>query len=108
MLVTVADVAGKGAPAGLTMARTLGLIRAAAMLLAADGTVPDPAAILTHANDDLAQANETQTFVTVALAVIDAASGDGRICVAGHEAPIILGPEGGRALRPPHANPPSA
>ncbi|EFH09689.1 PP2C family protein-serine/threonine phosphatase [Pseudoroseomonas cervicalis] len=90
LLITVADVAGKGAPAGLTMARSLGLIRAAATLLSAGGERPDPAAIIAHANDDLARDNESQTFVTIALAVIDAGTGEGRICVAGHEAPYRL------------------
>ncbi|MCQ4159589.1 SpoIIE family protein phosphatase [Roseomonas sp. GC11] len=94
LLVTVADVSGKGAPAGLTMARSLGLIRAAATLLSTGGVAPDPAAIIAHANDDLARDNDSQTFVTIALAVIDAASGEGRICVAGHEAPYRLSAAG--------------
>lgn len=90
LLVAVGDVAGKGAPAGLTMARSLGLIRASAMLLSADGAAPDPAAIVARANDDLSRGNEDQTFVTLALAVIDPVSGTGRICVAGHEPPFHL------------------
>jgi len=98
LLACVADVSGKGAPAGLTMARSLGLIRSSATLLSAQGTAPDPAAILAHANDDLARENDSQTFVTVALAVIDAASGTGRIALAGHEAPFILSGAGVRAM----------
>ncbi|WP_419896138.1 PP2C family protein-serine/threonine phosphatase [Roseomonas sp. USHLN139] len=94
LLITVADVSGKGAPAGLTMARSLGLIRAAAVLLAAGGTTPDPAAIITRANDDLARDNDSLTFVTIALAVLDATTGEGRICVAGHEAPYRLSATG--------------
>ncbi len=92
-LFAVADVSGKGAPAGLTMARTLGLMRAVAKRLAAEGTTPDPGAILEMTNDDLAAENESQTFVTVALGVIDGESGAGRIAVAGHDAPIVLGAE---------------
>lgn len=94
LLVAVGDVSGKGAPAGLTMARSLGLIRATALLLSAGGAVPDPAAIVARANDDLARGNEEQTFVTLALAVIDPASGRGRICVAGHEPPLRLSAAG--------------
>jgi sigma-B regulation protein RsbU (phosphoserine phosphatase) len=90
LLVTVADVAGKGAPAGLTMARTLGLIRASAVLLSAGGTIPDPAEILLRANADLAAENDSQTFVTIVLAILDAATGQGRIILAGHEAPFLL------------------
>ena len=88
VLLCVADVSGKGAPAGLTMARTVGAIRAAARLV--PGPLPDPATILAHANADLAADNESQTFVTAALIVLDAATGEGRICVAGHEAPYLL------------------
>jgi len=106
LLACVADVSGKGAPAGLTMARTTGLIRAAAAYLALDGSVPDPAAILAQANDDLSRENESQTFVTVVLAVIDAASGTGRIALAGHEPPFLLSPDGARALEGLSRQPP--
>ena len=98
LLAAVADVAGKGAPAGLTMARSLGLMRAAAAFLAAGGAVPDPAEILARANDDLSRENESETFVTVVLAVIDAATGTGRIALAGHEPPFILSAAGARAM----------
>jgi sigma-B regulation protein RsbU (phosphoserine phosphatase) len=97
MLFAVADVSGKGAPAGLTMARTLGLMRAAARQL---GAPPDPGAILAMANDDLAADNETQTFVTAVLGVIDGETGQGRIAVAGHDLPVLLGPGGPRTLGP--------
>jgi sigma-B regulation protein RsbU (phosphoserine phosphatase) len=99
LLACVADVAGKGAPAGLTMARTLGLIRSsAALLFAREGRPPDPAEILARANDDLSRENESQTFVTVVLALLDARSGTGRIAVAGHEAPFILSEAGARVM----------
>lgn len=90
LLFTVADVSGKGASAGLTMARTLGLIRASAPLLATAGPA-DPAAILTAANADLERDNESATFVTIALGVIDMVTGAGRIAIAGHEPPLIYG-----------------
>jgi sigma-B regulation protein RsbU (phosphoserine phosphatase) len=100
MLFAVADVSGKGAPAGLTMARTLGLMRAAAKRLAAEGATPDPGAILEMTNDDLAADNESQTFVTVALGIIDGETGEGRIGVAGHDLPIVLGGGAPRLLGP--------
>lgn len=90
MLFAVADVSGKGAPAGLTMARTLGLIRAAAKRLAPADGAPDPGDILAMANDDLSAENESQTFVTVVLGVIDGTTGAGRIAVAGHDVPLLL------------------
>ena len=94
LLACVADVSGKGAPAGLTMARTVGLMRSTAAALAAGGGVPDPAAILVAANADLARDNDAQTFVTVVLAVVDGA-GQGRIALAGHDPPFRLGPAPG-------------
>lgn len=103
LLVCVADVAGKGAPAGLTMARTLGLIRSTAAMLATspgqgNGAIPDPAAIIAAANEDLARDNESQTFVTVVLALLDARTGEGRIALAGHEAPYLLDGSGAAVL----------
>jgi sigma-B regulation protein RsbU (phosphoserine phosphatase) len=105
ILFAVADVSGKGAPAGLTMARTFGLIRAAAKRLAAEGGIPDPGAILAVANDDLAADNESQTFVTVALGVMDGETGEGRIAVAGHDLPVLLGPAAPRLLSPVRRQP---
>jgi sigma-B regulation protein RsbU (phosphoserine phosphatase) len=100
VLFAVADVSGKGAPAGLTMARTFGLIRAAAKRIAAEGGSPDPGAVLALANDDLAAENESQTFVTVALGVMDGETGEGRIAVAGHDLPVVLGGGAPRLLAP--------
>ncbi len=96
VLLCVADVSGKGAPAGLTMARSVGAIRVAARLV--PGPLPDPAAILSHANADLAADNDSMTFVTAVLIVLDAATGAGRLCVAGHEAPYVLDADGVRPL----------
>lgn len=106
LLLTVADVSGKGAPAGLTMARTLGLLRASAKLLATGGTMPDPAAILARANDDLAAANAEQTFVTAVVLVLDAVTGTGRMALAGHESPLRLGPGGVGVVDPRRRQPP--
>jgi sigma-B regulation protein RsbU (phosphoserine phosphatase) len=103
LLFGVADVAGKGAPAALTMARTMGLVRAAAHLL---GAQPDPGTVLTLANGDLARENEDMTFVTVALGVMDVATGAGRMAVAAHETPLVLGPDGPRPLGPHRRQPP--
>jgi sigma-B regulation protein RsbU (phosphoserine phosphatase) len=105
MLFAVADVSGKGAPAGLTMARTFGLIRAGAKRLAAEGDVPDPGAILEMANDDLSAENDSQTFVTVALGVLDGETGEGRIAVAGHDLPVVLGGGAPRLLAPVRRQP---
>ncbi|MBX9596248.1 MAG: serine/threonine-protein phosphatase, partial [Roseomonas sp.] len=88
------------APAGLTMARTLGLMRAAAKRLSPEGEAPDPGAILTLTNDDLSADNESQTFVTVVVGVIDGTTGAGRVAVAGHDLPVVLGGGAPRLLGP--------
>ena len=98
LMFVVADVAGKGASAGLTMARAFGLLRAAARQAAAAGAAPDPAMLATLCNDDLASDNPEMTFVTAAIGILDMASGHGRICVAGHEAPLRLTVRGARPL----------
>jgi hypothetical protein len=46
-------------------------------MLSAGGAVPDPAAIIAAANDDLARDNDSQTFVTVVLAAPRRAHGRG-------------------------------
>ncbi|MDB5411950.1 MAG: Stage sporulation protein [Rubritepida sp.] len=94
LMFVIADVAGKGASAGLTMARSMGLIRAAVRLADGRNEIPDPGDLMALANDDLAADNPEMTFVTAALAIIDAETGEGRICVAGHEAPLRLSPDG--------------
>lgn len=91
LMFVVADVAGKGASAGLTMARAFGLLRAAARLADEAGAVPDPGALLAITNTDLAADNPEMTFITAALGVVDTRDGSGRLCVAGHEAPLLLG-----------------
>lgn len=106
LMFVVADVAGKGASAGLTMARSMGLIRAGVRLADARGEIPDPADLLALANGDLAANNPEMTFVTAALAILDAETGEGRLCVAGHEAPLRLSTQGvtimdGFKIQPP-------
>lgn len=93
VLFSVADVSGKGAPAALTMARGLALMRAGARRLAEDAPgLPDPGVILRLANDELAIENDTMTFVTALVGVLDRVSGEVRIANAGHDAPILLAP----------------
>ena len=105
LLFAVADVAGKGASAGLTMARTVGLLRSAARIAMEAGTRPDPASLLRLANDDLAAENPDMTFVTAALGVIDSETGEGSMALAGHDAPYILSAAGVRVAEGLAINP---
>jgi phosphoserine phosphatase RsbU/P len=88
LLFAVADVAGKGAPAALTMARTLGLFRASAHHLASEIRVPDPSDVLDMANYDLARDNPDAIFATAAVGILDLRNGSGRLAIAGHETPL--------------------
>ncbi len=79
----VGDVSGHGIPAALFMARTLGLIRIAAM-----GT-RNPDRLLEHINERLCAGNDANMFVTMFCAFLDVASGRLVYANAGHCAPFV-------------------
>jgi len=79
----VGDVSGHGIPAALFMARTIGLIRIAAM-----GT-RDPGRLLEHINERLCAGNDANMFVTLFCAFLDVTSGRLVYANAGHCAPIV-------------------
>jgi serine phosphatase RsbU (regulator of sigma subunit) len=87
--VVIADVSGKGLPAGLFMMVTRALIRNNAL-----GNT-DPADTLTRVNRLLSTDNPSATFVTVFYLVCDLATGEIVYCNAGHNPPLLLRP--GRA-----------
>jgi phosphoserine phosphatase RsbU/P len=104
LLFAVGDVSGKGAPAALTMARTMGLLRATARAAAAASPgLPDPALLLAMVNDELAAENESLTFVTAALGVLDTTTGEGVLALAGHDPPLLLSPGRAPVLLTPEA-----
>ncbi len=104
LLFAVADVSGKGAPAALTMARTMGLLRATARAAAADSPgLPDPARLLAKVNDELAADNDSLTFVTAALGVLDTATGEGALALAGHDPAVFFAAGAAPALLNPPA-----
>lgn len=105
ILFGVADVSGKGASAGLTMARTVGLLRSAARISMNRGETPCPAELLALANDDLAAENPEMTFVTAVFGVIDCETGEGRMSLAGHDAPYIASAGGLRLMEGLAINP---
>ncbi len=79
----IADVSDKGVPAALFMAVTKTLIKSHAS--------PDssPASILTAANEDLFEDNESSMFVTVFLCILDLRTGSLVYTNAGHNPPYI-------------------
>lgn len=83
VLIAVGDVSGKGMPAALFMMRTLTLLRAQA-------SSPRPRGeLLPTLNRMLCENNETDMFVTLAVAVISVRSGRLILLNGGHPPPLI-------------------
>ena len=83
LCVSVGDVSGKGVPAALFMAVTKYLIEAST------GVDTQISMSLEKVNSLLARNNETCTFVTVFLGVLDLKSGEFVYANAGHNPPLI-------------------
>lgn len=82
LAILIADVSGKGMPAALFM-------MAAKTLLKSNGSLGDPAKILSAANNSLAENNTNMMFVTVWLGIVDLASGKMVYANAGHNYPLL-------------------
>lgn len=81
--LAVADVAGKGVPAGLIMTAARALFRAAAVRHS------DPPVILEEVNKLLCAEGFGSRFVTALVAAIDPATGRVSYASAGHDAPLV-------------------
>ena len=95
----IGDVSGKGVPAALFMSMAKALIKATAQT----NQLTDK--ILETVNKELAEDNDTCTFVTVFIGFLDLQSGELSYCNAGHNFPIIYQTggtpeflEGGRSM----------
>ncbi|SEH36984.1 SpoIIE family protein phosphatase [Selenomonas sp. KH1T6] len=85
LVVTIADVSGKGVPAALFMMRAKTTLKNL-MLMA---TAPDDfGAVMTLANQELCQDNGEMLFVTVFLAQLDLDTGEVIYVNGGHNAPL--------------------
>ncbi|HET7064610.1 MAG TPA: SpoIIE family protein phosphatase [Rudaea sp.] len=84
----IGDVAGKGIPAALFMARTITSANSRAT------AIEQPEQLLRQLNADLCAGNDDCMFVTLLCGVLDVASGRLMLASAGHDAPIRVG-EGG-------------
>jgi len=94
LVVTIADVSGKGIPAALFMAVSRTVMR----------NVPaetDMAQRMRDANRLLATGNTACMFVTMFSGVLDLETGRLRYCNAGHNSPYLLRSGGGRDLLKP-------
>lgn len=84
----VADVAGKGLPAGVLMAHTRGA------LLAAWDVNPEPAHVLSRMNRVVLDSTDDYSFVTMMTVLVDARKGTVQFAGAGHEPILRRHPDG--------------
>ena len=96
LCLVVADVSDKGAGAALFMARAKSVIRLLAQLLPDEAGRPATVAeVVYRANQELCRDNPHGMFVTLVLAMLDAATGEVEYCNAGHNRPCLIAPQAG-------------
>ena len=88
LALVMADVSGKGVPAALFMAISKALIKSRTLMGGSPGE------ILTDVNNQLAESNKEDMFVTVWLGVLNLKNGLLVSANAGHEYPIIKTKDG--------------
>jgi sigma-B regulation protein RsbU (phosphoserine phosphatase) len=84
LCAVIADVSGKGIPAALYMAVTKTLIKANA------SPELSPAEIMARVNRELCEKRDTGMFVTLLLAILNTATGELKLCNAGHHPPLLI------------------
>ena len=83
LVFVIADVADKGVPAALLMARVTGLFRAIARSEA------NPGSILRELDARLSQGNDACMFVTAGCGQLDGETGELQYATAGHDPPML-------------------
>ena len=86
LIITMADVSGKGVPAALFMANSKTILKNFATMMQ---TPDDLAAVMTLANKQLCQNNDEMMFVTVFIGMLDLKSGRFIFVNGGHNPPLI-------------------
>ncbi len=86
LVVTIADVSGKGIPAALFMMSSKTILKNFVLMA---NTADDLAAAMTLANQQLCQNNEELMFVTIFLAMLDLRTGKLIYVNAAHNSPLI-------------------
>ncbi len=86
--VLIGDVADKGVPSAIFMARVHALI-----IAEADASLT-PGEVLQMVNEHITRFEKSTQFVTALFGVLDTASGEFRYARAGHEPPLLLEPNG--------------
>jgi sigma-B regulation protein RsbU (phosphoserine phosphatase) len=88
LLFAVGDVSGKGMPAAIFMSVVVVLLRSAAK------QSRDPAEIIHRINNDLAERNESCTFVTLFVGILNTETGGIHFANGGHNPPRLITSQG--------------
>jgi len=86
--LVIADVSDKGMPAALFMALTRSIVRASV------SHASSPAAAIAHANRLICADASDGMFITLFYALLDPATGEFTYVNAGHNPPLLCGPNG--------------
>lgn len=84
VVITIADVSGKGVPAALFMAISKTIIKNSMT----EGNFPNLAETIIHINDTLAQDNTNNMFLTAFIGVLNLKTGNFKYVNAGHNPPL--------------------
>lgn len=93
--ILIGDVADKGVPSAIFMAR------AHALIIAEADAVTPPGEVLRMANEHITRFEKSTQFVTALFGILDTATGEFKYARAGHEPPLLL-TAGGEVQRLPH------
>ena len=86
LVITMADVSGKGVPAALFMANSKTILKNFAMTMSSPD---DFAAVMALANNQLCQGNDEMMFVTVFMGMLDLETGKFIYVNGGHNPPMV-------------------
>ena len=92
--LAIADVSGKGVPAALFMMSSRTLLKGTAI------SFHDPGQVLSEVNELLQEDDTESMFVTMLYAVYDPQSGVFTYASGGHDAPLLVRPDGSSELLP--------
>ena len=92
--LAIADVSDKGVPAALFMMSSRTWMKGAVI------SSPEPGTVLGEVNALLHEDNDTQMFVTVLYAVYNPETGEFTYASGGHDAPLLVHPDGSSELLP--------
>ena len=86
LVVTIADVSGKGIPAALFMMISKTILKNFSMTM---NNPDDFAAVMTLSNNQLCQNNDAMMFVTVFMGMLDIKTGEFTFVNGGHNPPVV-------------------